>query len=112
MIVPEHQALGTVLPKRPKGCADPLAERLQRFNPGSLLGGVDADTRRRAMIDREKNGPLPVFMRVGRRHIRAPPRLDPLRDNRPIVGFGAMWMALPRGGQQLVRTPQAQDPAR
>src|SRR5215217_8858980 len=33
-------------------------------------------------------------------------------DDRPIMGFWAMRMPLTRGGQQLVRTHQPQDPAR
>src|SRR5262249_1808664 len=112
MIMPEHQTLRDVLPKCPKGGADPLAERLQRFKPGPLLGRMDADTLRRVMIDRDKDGHLPVLLRVGCRHIRPPHRIDLRRNDGPIVGFGAMGMPLPRGSQQLVRPHQAQDPAR
>jgi hypothetical protein len=64
------------------------------------------------MIHRHTDRHLPVLACVGRRHSGPPHRLDPLRDDGPIVGFGAMRMALPRGGQQLVSPPQAHHPAR
>jgi hypothetical protein len=54
MLMPEDQALGDVLPKRPKGCTYPLADGLQGFQPGSLLGRVDAHTLRRGMIHRDQ----------------------------------------------------------
>src|SRR4029450_6887889 len=111
MVMPEGQALGDVLPKRPKGSADSLADGLQSFKPGPLLGGMDAYTLCRAMIDRDKDGNLPVLMRVCRRHIRPPHRIDLRGNDRPIMGFGTMWMALPRGGQQTGGPHEAQHPA-
>src|SRR5215475_11123045 len=56
MIMPEEQALGEVLPKRPERGADSLADRLQRFKPRALLGRMNTHTLRRAMIHCDKNG--------------------------------------------------------
>src|SRR5215471_18805600 len=103
--------MGAVLPKRPKGSTDSLADGLQRFKPCSLLGRMDPHTLRRAMIHRDKDRHLPVLAGVCRRHIRPPHRIDLRRDDCPIMGFWAMRMALPRGGQQMMGSHQAQDPA-
>jgi hypothetical protein len=98
MIMPEDQALGDVLPKRPEVGAYTLADGLQGLKPGPLRGRVDAYTLCRAVIDRDKDGPLPVLTRVRRRHIGPPQRSNRRGDDRPIMGFAAMRMALPRGG--------------
>jgi len=104
MIMPEDQALGDVLPKRSKGGTDPLADRLQGFKPRPLFGRMDAHTLRRVMIHRDKDRHLPVLAGVCRRHIRPPHRIDLRWDDRPIMGFWAMRMSLPRGGQQMMGT--------
>src|SRR5512145_1510582 len=75
MSMPEDQALGDVLPKGPTGGADALAEGLQGCKAGALLGGVEAHTRCRIMIHRNKNGHLPRLTRGRRRHSRPPHRL-------------------------------------
>src|SRR5919199_4342998 len=106
MIMTERQALGAVLPKRPKVCAYPLTDGLQGFKPGPLLGRMDAHTLRRVMIYGDKNGHLPLLARERRRHIGAPHRINLRRDDRPIVGLRSMWMPLPRRGQQLVGAHQ------
>ncbi len=112
MIMPEGQALGDVPPKRPKGGANPLADGLQRFKPRPLLGRMDTPTLCRTMIHRDKDRHLPVLMGVCHRHICPPHRIDLPRDDVPIMGFWAMRMTLPRGGQQMMSTHQAQDPTR
>jgi hypothetical protein len=89
-----------------------LANGLQRFKPRALLGRMDTHTRRRAMVHRDKDRHLPILAGVGRRHSGPPHRIDLRRDDGPIMGFGAMRMSLPRGGQQMMGPPQAQDPAR
>src|SRR5215471_5813352 len=104
--------MGAVLPKRPKGSTDSLADGLQRFKPCSLLGRMDPHTLRRAMIHRDKDRHLPVLAGVCRRHIGPPHRIDLPRDDGPVMSFGAMRMALPRWGQQMIGTHQAQDPTR
>src|SRR5215471_4736913 len=111
MIMTQCQALGDVRPKRPKGGAYPLADGFQGFKPGPLLGRVAPHTLCRVMIHRDKDGHLPVLAGVGRRHIGPPHRIDVCGDDRPIMGFRAMRMALPRWGQQMMRTHQPQDPA-
>src|ERR687884_2059251 len=98
MIMPQEQALGDVLPESPEGGANPLANGLQRFKPRALLGCMDTHTLRRVMIHRDKDGHLPVLAGVGRRHIGPPHGIDLPRDDRPVMGFGAMRTALPRGG--------------
>jgi len=42
MSMPEDQALGDGLPKRPTGGPAPLADRLQGFKPRPLLGRLEA----------------------------------------------------------------------
>ena len=64
------------------------------------------------MIHRDKDRHLALLARECRRHIGPPHRIDLRGDDCPIMGFWSMRMALPRGGQQLVGTHQAQDPAR
>src|SRR5215216_5000917 len=98
-------------PKCSKGGTDPLTDGLQRFKPGSLLGRMDTHTLRRIMIHCDKDRHLPVLAGVGRRHIGPPHRIDLRGNDRPIMGFGTMWMALPRGGQQTVGPHEAQHPA-
>src|SRR5262249_20252847 len=109
MIMPKEQAMGDVLTESPKGGPHPLANGLQRFKPRSLLGCMDTQTLRRAMIHRDKDGHLPVLAGVCRRHGGPPHRIDLPRDDGPIMGLWAMWLALPRGGQEMMRTPQTQD---
>src|SRR5215510_15078373 len=96
MIMPEEQAMGDVLPESPEGSTNSLADGLQRCKPCSLLGRMDTYTLRRVMIHCDKDGHLPVLTGVGRRHVRPPHRIDLCGNDRPIMGFGAMRMALPR----------------
>src|SRR5262252_1415550 len=103
--------MGDVLSKGPKSGADPLAAGLQRFKAGPLLGGVDAHTRRRVMIHRDKDRHLTLLPRKRAGHIGSPHRIDLRRDDRPIMGFGSMRVPLTRGAQQLVGAHQAQHPA-
>src|SRR5262245_57821065 len=63
MLMPESSAMGDVLSKGPKGSADTWADGLQGFTAGPLLGGVEAHTRRRVLIPRDTNGPLPLLTR-------------------------------------------------
>src|SRR5947209_3242770 len=104
--------MGDVLPKGPKSGADSLADGLQSFEAGPLLGGMDAHTLRRVMIHRDNDRHLPVLAGICRRHIGPPHRIDLRRDDGPSMGFGAMRMAVPRGSQQMMGAHQAQDPAR
>ena len=91
--------MGAGLSKGPKGGADTLADGLQGFKAGPLLGGVDAHTLRRVMIHRDKNGHLPLLTRARRRHISPPHRIDLRGDDRSIMGFWSMRVPLTRGGQ-------------
>ena len=104
--------MSDVLPEGPKGGVDTLADGLQGFKARPLLGGVDAHTLCRVMIHRDKDRYLPILVGVCRRHIGPPHRIDLLRDDRSVMGFWAMRMALPRGGQQLVGPHQARHPTR
>jgi hypothetical protein len=104
--------LSDVLPKRPTVGADPWADGRQGCTPGSLRGRVDAHTLRRAMIHRDTDGALTLLMRQRRCPSGSPHRLNLRGDNRPLMGLRALRVPLPRWGQHMVRTPQAQDPAR
>jgi hypothetical protein len=110
--MPQAQALRAVLAQGPQGATSPWAERLPGCQPRPLLGRLDASTRRRALIPRAQDGPLPRLARRRRRPLGPPPPLNLGGAARPLRGFGARRMPLPRGGQQRVRTPHAQDPAR
>jgi hypothetical protein len=112
MVMAEEQALRDVLPKSAQGRAAPWADRLQRFKPGALRGRMDAHTLGRAMIDRNKEGHLALLPGERRRHIGPPHGVNVSGDNRPIMGFRAMRVPLPRWSQPLVGPHQAQDPAR
>jgi len=90
--------MSDVRPEGPTGGADTLADGLQGCKASPLLGGVAAHTRCRVMIPRDTDRPLSILAGVGRRHIGPPHRLDLLRADRPVMGFGAMRLVLPRGG--------------
>ena len=93
--------MGDGLPKHPQMGADPLPKGLQGFKPGAMHGRMEAHTRGRTLLPRDKDGPLTILACEGGGHIGAPPRVDARGDDRPGMGFGALGMPMARGSQQL-----------
>jgi hypothetical protein len=81
VIVADLQAAGDARGEAAEAGTHPLAQRLQRLEPGRPAGGVDADAFRRAVIDRDEDRGLPSPVRV---EVRSVPHMASTRSVRIV----------------------------
>ncbi len=86
----DGQARSHILSDGPEAFAHPLADRSKGLEASTSNGGMNADAARRAMVNRDEDGNLATCARNGPRHIRAPHLIDVVRDDRAVMGTGAM----------------------
>src|SRR5688500_4996857 len=111
MIMTQCQAMGGVLSKCSKVGVNTLADGLQGFKSSAMQGRMDTHTLGRTMIHGDKDGHLAVLPRESGGHIGPPHRVHTRGDDRPIMGFGSMGMAVTRWSQQPVSPHQSQHSA-
>src|SRR4026208_1509604 len=63
----------------------PRAPRRRRGAGGRGAGGMDADARRRAVIDGDEYRALTILDGEGRGHVGSPHRVDDLGDDRAVA---------------------------
>lgn len=67
---------------------------------------MDADVRRRAVVDRDEYRRLAVLDGEGRGHVGSPDRIDDLGDDRAVVAAQAAEAARPGGRREAVLAHQ------
>ena len=86
MIVSELQSFGDVFFEAPEVFTDALSDRLESLKAVGRLGGVNAHTLARAVVDRDKHGGSALVDRGCHSQVGAPHLIGLLGRNRAIVG--------------------------
>jgi len=94
MVMTEGKPCSNTFPEGAEAFPHPLADRLQGLETGPTLGGMNPHAFHRAVVHRKKDGCLPFRCRNGARHVGTPHLIHPPSSDLPVMGLGAMGVAL------------------